>query len=197
MGSGELWFCLTISVVMWPQSPQSPAQISPPTQWPHWGTHVAPTVSHADTRHKKLVLKLFLIIFESYPLQEIVDRCFSRSLLIDKIGSSDDKISLIPDICYQGSASILIVFWAPCFLFRSVICRNIRSTQHYWSAFQGRGEKLILRADYHFCPAGLYFVIMIFLVHNIDRCSASNSPVSWCDCRKFSLSRKKSWTCQV
>ena len=66
---------------------------------------------------------------------------------------------------------ILIVFWAPCFLFRSVICGNIRSTQH-WSAFQGHGEKLILRADYHFCPAGLYFVIMIFLVHNIDRCSA-------------------------
>ena len=105
MGSGELWFCLTISVVMWPQSPQSPAQISPPTHWPHWGTHVAPTVSHADTTHKKLVLKLFLIIFESYPLQEIVDRYFSRSLLIDKIGSSDDKITPIPDICYQGSAS--------------------------------------------------------------------------------------------
>ena len=104
MGPGELWFCLTISVVMWPQSPQSPAQISPPTHWPHWGTHVA-TVSHADTRHKKLVLKLFLIIFESYPLQEIVDRYFSRSLLIDKIGSSDDKITLIQDICYQGSAS--------------------------------------------------------------------------------------------
>ena len=80
---------------------------------------------------------------------------------------------------------ILIVFWAPCFLFRSVICGNIRSTQHYWSAFQGHGEKLILRADYHFCPADRYFVIMIFLVQNIDRCSASNSPVSWCECRKF------------
>ena len=106
MGSGELRFCLTISVVMWPQSHKSPAQVPPPTHprpWPHWGTHVAPTVSHADTRHKKLVLKLFLIIFESY--QEIVDRYFSRSLLIDKIGSSDDKITLIPDICYQGSTS--------------------------------------------------------------------------------------------
>ena len=81
---------------------------------------------------------------------------------------------------------ILIVFWAPCFLFRSVISGNqkVNSTLIGLSRTVLQWDIIILKADYLFSPPAPYFVkmikimIMIFLVQAIDRCSASNSLVS-------------------
>ena len=192
MGSGELWFSLTIVLSCDHRSPQPGCP--PPTH-----QTLAPlgnTCGHSESweRHKKLVLKLFLIIIGFYQLRGIVDikELFYWSILIDKIviGSLDDGITPISEICYWGSHPNCVL--SPMFLVQisdqwkqkvnlTLIGRGLSRTVLQW-------DKIILWADNLFRPPAPYFVkmmIMIFLVQAIDRCSASNSQVSWCECRNF------------